>query len=72
MQHQTISGKQSNLKSIKSSRQVNLQAYWLKDSRERNKYAEAHTYLIPQAGEANRKGIEDEQQKCVDSGYGEK
>ena len=70
MQYHTKSGKQSNLKSIKSSRRVNLQAYWLKDSRERNKYAEAH--LIPQAGEANRKGIEDEQQKCVDSGYGEK
>ena len=43
-----------------------------KDSREKNKYTEAHKYLILQAGEANTKGIEDEQQKCVDSGYGEK
>ena len=39
-----------------------------KDSKDRNKYTEAHSYLILQAGEAIGKFIEDEQQKCVDSG----
>ena len=39
-----------------------------KDSKDRNKYTEAHSYLILQAGEAIGKCIEDEQQKCVDSG----
>ena len=39
-----------------------------KDSKDINKYTEAHSYLTVQAGEAIGKGIEDEQQKCVDSG----
>ena len=39
-----------------------------KDSKDRNRYTEAHSYLILQAGEAIGKFIEDEQQKCVDSG----
>ena len=35
-----------------------------KDSKDRNKYTEAHSYLILQAGEAIGKCIEDEQQSA--------
>ena len=40
----------------------------IKDSKDRNKYTEAHTYLILKVVEAIGKSIKDEQQKCVDRG----
>lgn len=40
----------------------------VKDWKDRNKYTEAHTYLILKVVEAIGKSIKDEQQKCVDRG----
>ena len=70
MQHHTILGKHTNLKSIKklSPGQFASIMFIEKDSKDINQYTEAHSYLILQAGEAIGKGIKGEQQKCVDSG----
>ena len=70
MQHHTILGKHSDLKLIKklSPSQFASIMIIVKDSKDRNKYTEAHTYLILKVVEAIGKSIKDEQQKCVNRG----